>query len=380
MPTPPFPQTVLDRVRRDVERNALRARNGIKLAAGIDRPGVGRTPKDVVWERGRTQLWHYRNDDATGGGVRFSPPLLIVFSLISRSYILDLTPGNSFVEQLLAAGFDVWMLDWGEPDERDAGNRLEDYVDDYIPAGVAEVLRVTGADEVNLFGYCFGGVLTLLYAAHHPEAPVRSLSVLATPVDFRHMGPLGDVFSVGSLDVDAVLDGDGNVPPSVVVQGFRTLTPTAQVTRYVTLWERMWNDEYLTSYQAMTGWSDDHVPFPGAAARQSVDMLLRRNGMLTDDLVLGGDRVHLSDVRVPFLTVRANRDHIVPAAASAPLLDLVGSEDKHELKLDAGHMGLVVGRTASRTTVPTIIEFLQQRSDPVGAGSEIAREATGESA
>ena len=54
MPTVPSPQTVLDRVRRDVERNALRARNGIKLVAGVDRPGVGQTPKDVVWQRGRT--------------------------------------------------------------------------------------------------------------------------------------------------------------------------------------------------------------------------------------------------------------------------------------------------------------------------------------
>ncbi|MCU1670471.1 MAG: Poly(3-hydroxyalkanoate) synthetase [Blastococcus sp.] len=131
MPIVPTPKGVLDRVRRDVERNALRARNGIRLVAGVDRPGVGQTPKDVVWQRGRSQLWHYRNEN-----VRHSPPLLIVFSLISRSYILDLTPGNSFVEQLLEAGFDVYLLDWGEPDERDAHNGLEDYVDDYIPAAI----------------------------------------------------------------------------------------------------------------------------------------------------------------------------------------------------------------------------------------------------
>ena len=70
MPQVPSPQTVLDRVRRDVERNALRARNGIKLVAGVDRPGVGLTPKDVVWERGRTQLWHYRNDRTSATGRR----------------------------------------------------------------------------------------------------------------------------------------------------------------------------------------------------------------------------------------------------------------------------------------------------------------------
>ena len=198
----------------------------------------------------------------------------------------------------------MYLLDWGEPDERDAANRLEDYVDDYIPAGIDRVRELSGADEVNLFGYCFGGDLALLYAAHHPDAPLRSLTVLATPVDFRHMGPLADVFAVGGMEVDAVLGADGNVPPAIVVQGFRTLTPTAEVTRYVTLWERLWNDEYVASYQAMTGWSDDHVPFPGAAARQTVAMLVRDNGMVNDRLTVGGDPVHLRDITVPFLTVR----------------------------------------------------------------------------
>jgi polyhydroxyalkanoate synthase subunit PhaC len=373
MPTVPSPQSVLDRVRRDVERNALRARNGIRLVAGVDRPGVGQSPKDVVWQRGRAQLWHYRNDD-----VRHSPPLLIVFSMISRSYILDLTPGNSFIEQLLAAGFDVYLLDWGEPDERDAANQLEDYVDDYVRSAASRVLEVAGTDELNLVGYCFGGVLALLYAAHHPDAPLRSLTVLATPVDCAHLGPLADIFSVGGLEVDAVVDDNGNVPPQVVLRGFKTLTPTAEVTRYVTLWERLWSDEYVAAYQAMTGWSDDHVPFPGAAARQTVQMLLRENGMMTDRLHLGGDRIHLRDITVPFLTVRATRDHIVPDDATAPLIDLVGSADKHELPLDAGHMGLVVGRTAARTTVPQIIDFLRRRSDPVEPAGASGAGAAGE--
>ena len=365
MPTVPNPQSILDRVRRDVERNALRARNGIKLVAGVDRPPVGCTPKDVVWERGRCQLWRYRNDPDTYGGVRYRQPLLLVFSLVSRSHILDLTPGNSFIEQLLRSGFDVYLVDWGEPDQSDAHNRMEDYVDDYIPAAVDRVLELSGTAELNLLGYCFGGDLTLLYAAHHPDAPLSSLTVVATPVDFRHMGPLADLFGEGKLEVDEVLDDAGNVPPSVLAQAFKALTPTYEVTRYVTLLERLWNDEYVAAYQAMTGWSDDHVPFPGAAARQLVQMLIRDNGLATDRLSLGGDPVHLRDITAPFLTVRANRDHIVPPEATEALIDLVGSPDKHELRLDAGHMGLVVGRTAAKTTVPVIVEFIRERSQPV---------------
>jgi polyhydroxyalkanoate synthase len=102
-------------------------------------------------------------------------------------------------------------------------------------------------------------------------------------------------------------------------------------------------------------------------------MLVRENGMVNDRLHVGGDPVHLGDIQVPFLTVRAKRDHIVPPDATAPLIDLVGSPDKHELALDAGHMGLVVGRTAAKTTVPTILDFLRRRSDDLA--TDTAKEA-----
>jgi polyhydroxyalkanoate synthase len=91
--------------------------------------------------------------------------------------------------------------------------------------------------------------------------------------------------------------------------------------------------------------------------------MVRDNALITDRLVIGGDRIHLADIRMPFLHVTANRDHIIPDAASAPLLGLVGSTARHQLRLDSGHVGLVVGRTAAKTTVPTIIEFLKQRTE-----------------
>jgi polyhydroxyalkanoate synthase subunit PhaC len=290
-----------------------------------------------------------------------------VFSLFSKSYILDLAPGNSFVEQLLAAGFDVYLLDWGIPDERDAANQLEDYVDGYLPAAVERICDRSGAEAVNVLGYCFGGVLALLYLALNPDAPVRSLTVLATPVDFAETGPMAAIFGPGGISVDDALDTDGNLPPNVILRGFQSLAPTAEVTRYVNLWDKLWSDDYVQAYQAMTGWGDDHIPLPGGVTRQIAELLVRDNALLTDRLVLDGEPVHLSDITCPFLTVRAARDHIVPEAATAPLIDLVGSPDRDELVLDAGHVGLLVGKTAARTTIPTIIEFLRRRSDELDA-------------
>lgn len=347
--------STIDRVRREVERNALRARNGIRMATGIQRTDVGLSPKDVVWSRGRTELWHYHSDR-----VSLRPPLLIVYSLFNKSYILDLRPGNSVIEQLVEAGFDVYMLDWGVPDERDAANRLEDYVDFYIPAAIDRILEISDSDTVNLLGYCFGGVLSVLHAAHHPDSPLRSLTVLTTPADFQQLGPMTDVMA--RTDLDAVLGVDGMVPPSVILQGFRSLAPMGEVTGRVDLLEKLWSDDYVTAYQAMAGWGNDQVPLPGGVARQFKKMVAD-NAFLNDRIVLGGDRVHLADIKVPFLHVLGLRDHIIPEPAAGPLVDLIGSEDKHELRLDAGHVGLMVGRTAAKNTLPVIVDFLKQRSE-----------------
>jgi polyhydroxyalkanoate synthase subunit PhaC len=360
MPAPTEQLSTLDRVRREIERAALRTRNGIKLATGVSKPKVGQTPKDVVWTFGRAELWHYRNES-----VRFTPPLLIIPSLVSRSYILDLTPGNSLIEALLQAGLDVYMLDWGVPDERDAKNRFEDYVDLAIPAGIRQVCRRSNTSEVNLLGYCFGGVLTLMHAAHNPSSPLRSLTVVATPVDFPRLGPLVDVIGRTELDVDSVLGDDGNIPPQLILQGFRSLAPMGDITNYVNLLDRMWNDDYVAGHQLMNGWATDHIPLPGAVARQTATMLVRDNALMTGRLELGGDRVSLTDISVPFLAVLGTRDTIIPEAASAPVMDLVGSSQKELLRMDGGHVGLVVGKSAHRKTIPKLIEFLQQRSEPL---------------
>ena len=142
------PETdVAQRVRREVERSLLRAKNGIRYVTSP--VNVGATPKDVVWRRDRAELWRYRGDVP----IRYDPPLVFVHSLVSRSYILDLRPGNSAVEFLVAQGFDVFLVDWGVPDERDAENTIETYVDEYLPRAIARRAareRLRGGDARRL--------------------------------------------------------------------------------------------------------------------------------------------------------------------------------------------------------------------------------------
>ena len=94
---------------------------------------VGATPRDVVWRRDRAELWRYRS--ATP--IRYQPPVVIVHSLVSRSYILDLRPGLERGRVPPRTWARRFMLDWGVADERDADNTLETYVDEYLPRAVA---------------------------------------------------------------------------------------------------------------------------------------------------------------------------------------------------------------------------------------------------
>ena len=353
------PIDLVARINRDVERSLLRARNGVRYVRGTHRPKVGATPKEVVWRRGKAELWRYRN-----GTVRYGPPVVIVHSLVSRSYILDLRPGNSLVEYLTAAGLDVFMLDWGVPDELDADNDLERYVDFYIPRALAAARRETGQPEVTLAGYCLGGVMAALYAAAHEDAQVRNLILMATPIDFDEMGAMVAMLRDGRLNPEELVDDTGNVPADALYRGFYMQAPTVEVAQKATLLASLWNDEFVEGYQAMSQWSRDHVPFPGAMFRELVEELVRKNVLMTGSIWIGDRKVDLADVSGNVLNAMAERDNVVPPAAVEPIMQLVGDPARREeLRLPGGHVTVGTGRSAVKHTMPRLAEWIIDHSD-----------------
>jgi polyhydroxyalkanoate synthase len=349
---------LLGRVRRDVERSILRSRNGLKLLSGVGRPEVGQSPKDVVWQSGKVQLWRYRSDQRTR-----RPPILFVHSLVSRSYVFDLAPGNSFIEFMLNRGFDVYLTNWGEPDELESKYTLETYCDGFLPDMVDEVRATSGHDEVTVFGYCLGGVLAVLYAAGHTHGPMVNLAVMATPVDFKQLGPMTSIFHVGSTDPADLLDETGNVPAEAVLNSFRLLAPTGDLSSYANLWQHLWNDDYVEAHQIMTRWVKDHIPFPGACMIQIAELFARDNALTTGRVPLGGRVVDLADITVPFANIIGENDTIVPADSTSILTGLVGSTDVEELRLRAGHAGLIVGRSAHTRHIPAMVDWLERHSE-----------------
>jgi polyhydroxyalkanoate synthase len=319
---------------------------------------IGRTPRDVVWTHRGTTLYRYRSSR------REHPiPVLLVFALINRPEIFDLRRGSSFVEFLLGDGFDVFLVDWGVPDEEDADMGLAEFVCDELHWAVRETLRATGEEELTLLGWCIGGTLCAMYCALHPTGAVRNAVLLTTPID-----PSDSLYArwVGhdEFDVDLIADSYPAVPGSAIDSANKLMKPvTNSVTTYRRLFANLLDgNDAKESYQAMAKWVADNPPFPSRAYREWITWMYKENRLVAGRLRLREERVDLARIEQNLLVVTAGADHIAPPEGTVPLLDLVSSEDVTHLERAGGHIGLMAGSKAKHEIWPELADWLRERS------------------
>jgi polyhydroxyalkanoate synthase subunit PhaC len=344
---------LVDHVSAIASREIRRIVNGLRLAAGLDRPGVGCTPRTVIWSRGRASLMHY-----TAGANAGRPGILLVPSLINRGYIWDLRHGDSFVEHLLDAGYDVLCLDWGQPDARDAHNTMSTYVDDYMMAAVAAATRQCASVPI-VIGHCFGGLMALLWAASTEQQP-PALITLAAPTNWDEVGPLSWLTRQGRIEPEDVLDATGNVPPAAMLAAFQMIRPLGDAVTYVTLLDRLHDREATQAIWALMVWARGHIPFPGTTFVEMIRKLSRENSLTTGKVAFGGRIRELSSITAPFLNIYGTKDHVAPPESVKPLTGLVGSQKAEQRELNGGHIGLLVGSTMRTKTMPTVIGWLDE--------------------
>ena len=341
-----------------VKRNLDRFRRGLDVILDRDPPVTGATPKDVIYAKGTMRLYRYRpvTDEV------YRIPIVLVMSLISKPYILDLSPGQSLVEYLLREGFDVFMVDWGIPRLEDSRLDLEYYALEALPRSIEEVQRVTGEKEVSILGYCMGGMFGLMYNGIVHDAPIANIICAATPIDFDGMGLFKRWSDRRWFDVDRLVDSLGNIPPDLILNSFELLRPVQRWATYARLTDNLWNDLWVKNYRLFNRWVNDQIPFPGEAYRQMIKELMWENKLMKGELDLGGQRVDLAAITCPVLHVMAEHDDIAPIDATRPLTSLLGSEDKEDVVLKGGHVSLVAGRNAWFRLWPKISEWLGVRS------------------
>jgi polyhydroxyalkanoate synthase len=320
---------------------------------------VGTTPCDVIYQSGTHRLLRYRRETPFA----WAEPLLICYALVNRPYILDLQPGKSVVGHYLSRGFDVYIIDWGVPGYGDRSLTLQHYVEGFLKEAMERILHDHRRETMHLLGYCMGGTMAAMVAALHPDR-LRSLTLLAAPIDFSGRESLLNVWAQQPFfDVDAFVDTLGNCPAWFLQWCFQNLKPIQNfLQKYISMFDNIEDDDFLSSYFAMELWVNDNIPVAGETFREFVKELYQGNRLVRGEFHLGNQRVDLKRITCPLLMLTAKNDHLVAPSSTEGIRPHVGSRDIESMTVDAGHVGLVVGGRAQRTIWPQATQWLADRS------------------
>ena len=316
------------------------------------------TPYRVVYEGGMLRLRHYQPFER-----RHKTPLLIVYALIKRPFILDLQPGKSVVESLVQQGYEVYLTDWLPPARKDSWRGFDAYVNGDI-ADAVRVLQIReGVEQVNLMGYCLGALLTVLYSSLHP-ANVKNLITLTVPFDMevRHLPFYNLVDFVSDDAVELVTRIYGNCPAWMVNGGFNLMAPVHHaLDKYVGRYRNAPREGYAEMFALFEHWMRSDMPLAGQVYREMHQLIFKRNALKKGDLRVADEVVDLGRITCPLLNVVAEQDDVVHPRSSFGLLDHIGSQDKRNLSFPTGHIGAVVSAGAIGKLWPQVGQWLAER-------------------
>lgn len=344
-------------VGRTIERALSRNIPGLKIPRTETELDVGPTPKDLVYSRDTVRVYQYRPllDEI------YRVPILIIMSPVAKGYILDLARGQSFVEYLLLQGYDVYMIDWVAPRQEHKDLGLDNFVCDVIGDAIEKVRETSGEPDVTLVGYCMGGMLATMYAALNPDGGVKNVACFTTPVNADGMTLHKKWAEAKAFDIDRLVDELGIISGDMINASLQALRPLQKSAGQLKLLNNVQNDAFVKAQLRFDRWAADQLPIPGELARTLFKDFLKDNKFVHNELSVRDETIDLKRIKVPFLHVAAEYDHIVPTAASKDLINLVGSKDKQEIVVKGGHVSLVAGGNAIYRLWPKLDEWLRER-------------------
>ena len=328
------------------------------------------TPKKLVFHQDKMRLFHYKPMVTNPVPV----PVLIVNTLVNRQYMMDLHRERSVIHTFQEQGLDVYIIDWGYPDQSDKYLSMEDYIDEYLNDAVDTVRKETGIDKINLLGIYQGGTFSVIYSALYPEK-VKNLVTMVAPIDFSTND--GILYSWGKyLNIDNLVDAFGVIPGAFMNPGFLMLKPfLLSLDKHAGIIDNLDDPDAVRDFLSLEKWLFDSPGQAGEAFRKFVKDLFQANLLVQNKMELGGRTVDLKKIDMPLLTVLAEQDHLVPPASTLPLNDLVASKDKEIIHFPGGHIGTLVSSSAHRKLAPAIARWLADRSAPDGKKGPEKRES-----
>jgi len=305
---------------------------------------VATSPGKVVFQNELFQL------------LQFSPltekvrktPLLIVPPWINKYYILDLREKNSFIKWATEQGHTVFVVSWVNPDARFGTKTFEDYMLDGPVAAVRAACEASGADKVNIIGYCIGGTMTaaaLAYMADKGDDRVASATFFTTLVDFEEPGELG-VF----IDEEQIASLEETMGERGYLEGSEMASTFSMLRANDLIWSFVINN-YLLGKEPfpfdLLFWNADSTRMPAVMHSYYLRKIYQDNALVKPGgLELGGVKIDLRKIKIPVYILSTKEDHIAPWESTYAATQLYSGQTKFVLA-SSGHIAGVVNPPVS---------------------------------
>jgi len=332
----------------------------------------------IVFHKDNIKLLHYINNNqpTRGSGNNI---LLVIYAPINRYHILDLNPSKSVVRTLLNNGSDVYLLDWGYPDKKDNELTLKDFID-YIDDAVNVIIQSrsnttsssTTPIKISILGYCWGGILSLIYTATTTnQKNINKLILMATPVDFSKDNTMVSMWSK-SIDTNKIIGTIGHFDGYLLDFVFNMRNPAKFIfAKYFNLWKNMDNKDFVNTFVAVEKWLHDTPPIPGELYKKIVKDCYNDNLLISGNMQLYkkdanevdkddvNNKIHINRITVPVLSIIAEKDDLVSPMSSLAITDYISSKEKTVFKHPGGHVSLCISNEAHKELWPKVARWIK---------------------
>ncbi|MFI5221432.1 MAG: class III poly(R)-hydroxyalkanoic acid synthase subunit PhaC [Bacteroidia bacterium] len=343
-------------IMHEMTKTTEKLAKGYEVLQRINEVEVATTPKDMVWQNDLVKLYHYKRETPA----KCKIPVLVSFAIMNRHDVLDLQPDRSLMKKLLDEGLDIYIMDWGYPKMQHRYLTMEDYILGFMNDAVDFIRKSTKNDKIHMMGICQSGTFSAIYAALFPNK-FKTLATYVAPFDFS--GNECMLFRwTKDIDVDSMVDTLGIIPAQMLNNGFNMLKPSMEYQKYLALPDIMQDEAKLGNFLRMEKWKADCPDLPGELFRKYIKDLWQGNKLIKGEFELGGQKVDLKNITIPFLNIYATEDNIIPNSSTTPINEVIGSKDKEHYAFHGGHIGVFVGSKSQKELAPKVAKWVIEHS------------------
>ena len=297
-------------------------------------------------------------------------PLVIVPPMISKYYVVDLSPGRSLVEYLVAQGQQVFSISWRNPGPDHGDWDLDSYVE-AILAGLAAARQVTGAGRAHVLGLCAGGVATACtlgrLAALGDLDEVAGLTLSVTVLDTERSGTIGSFVSPDTAAAAvARVRRAGYLDRNELARTFAWLRPNDMIWSY-------WVNNYLLGQKPpafdLLYWNADAMDMPAGLHGDFVEIGVQNPLVRPGDRTVLGSPIDLSRIDIDAYIVGGQTDHLTPWPNCYKTTRLLAGGHRFVLST-GGHIAAVINPPGNPKATYRINDEMPPDADAWLAGAE----------